>query len=191
MLILYCSRLGLVNINDITECSSFKTFLYADDTVLTMSHRNTKHLETVVNIELEKVAQWLDGNQLTLNFSKTNYMLMGQQKGKFEITINSKTINQENNVCYLGVILDDKLNWHKHLDYLVKKLSIAAGMIYKLRPYLSQKLPITIYYSIVYSHLQYGIINWGSAAATYLNRLQVSQNKIVKIITRTVGKKIN
>ena len=156
-----------------------------------MSHRNTKHLETVVNIELEKVAQWLDGNQLTLNFSKTNYMLMGQQKGKFEITINSKTINQENNVCYLGVTLDDKLNWHKHIDYLVKKLSIAAGMIYKLRPYLSRKLPITIYYSIVYSHLQYGIINWGSAAATYLNRLQVSQNKIVKIITRTVGKKIN
>ena len=49
-------------INDITECSSFKIFLYADDTVLTMSHRNTKHLETVVNIELEKVTHWLDGN---------------------------------------------------------------------------------------------------------------------------------
>ena len=130
-------------INDITKCSSFKTFLHGDDTVLTMSHRYTKHLETVVNIELEKVAHWLDGNQLTLNFSKTNYMLMGQQKGKFEITINSKTINQENNVCYLGVILDDKLYWLKHVDYLVKKLSIAAGMIYKLRPYLSQKLLIT------------------------------------------------
>ena len=118
-------------------------------------------------------------------------MFMGQQKGKFGITINSKTIHQENNVCYLGVILDDKLNWHKHIDYLVKKLSIAAGMFYKLRSYLSQKLLITIYYSIVYSHFQYGIINWGSAAATYLKRLQVSQNKIVKIITRTVGKKIN
>ena len=78
-----------------------------------MSHRNTKHLKTVVNIELEKVAHWLDGNQLTLNFSKTNYMLMGQQKGKFETTINSKTINQENNVGHIGVILDDKLNWKR------------------------------------------------------------------------------
>ena len=86
-------------------------------------------------------------------------MLMGQQKGKFEITINSKRIYQENNVCYLGVILDDKLNWHKHIDYLVKKLSMAAGMIYKLRPYLTQKLLNTIYYIIVYSYLQYGIIN--------------------------------
>ena len=62
-------------------------------------------------------------------------------------------------------------------------------MFYKLRPYLSQKLPITIYYSIVYSHLQYGMINWASAAAICLNRSQVSQNKIVKIITRTVEKK--
>ena len=42
-----------------------------------------------------------------------------------------------------------------------------------------------MYLSLVYSHLQYGISAWGNSAARYINKIQVQQNFIVKIITKS------
>jgi len=46
-------------------------------------------------------------------------------------------------------------------------------------------------YSIVYSHLQYGVTSWGNAAAKYLKTIEVQQNYIVKIVTKAPFLKLN
>ena len=66
-----------------------------------------------------------------------------------------------------------------------KKLTTARGIISKLRHYASPSILRKVYFSIAYSHLQYGITKWGNSAATYVNKIQVQQNCIVKIITKT------
>ena len=59
------------------------------------------------------------------------------------------------------------------------------GILYKIRSLLTSNALKTIYYSLVYPYLQYGIVFWGGACNTHLNKLFVSQKKIVRIITNS------
>ena len=63
-------------------------------------------------------------------------MLSAKDRKKFRITIGKYTIHEVEQTKYLGVILDNKLSWKQHIEYLITKLSQAAGVIYKLRKYL-------------------------------------------------------
>ena len=100
-----------------------------------------------------------------------------------QISIDSNLIECVSTFTYLGVIIDEKLSWDAHTKYLISKLSQACGAIYKLRKLVSRKTLISIYNSLVGSHLSYGMIVWGSAKECILKKLQVSQNKIIRAIT--------
>ena len=67
--------LFLLYVNDLPLVSNFKTILFADDTVLSLSANSMHELTTKVNQELESVDKWLKYNKLSLNYSKTQYML--------------------------------------------------------------------------------------------------------------------
>ena len=87
---------------------------------------------------------------------------------------------------YLGVILDNKLNWHNHIQHVYTKLSKAAGIIYKVRNKVPKKVLHLLYNSTVSHCLRYGIASWGSTKrSTALMKLQHLQNKIVRYMTHT------
>ena len=83
---------------------------------------------------------------------------------------------------YIGVYIDDKLNWTKHVNYLCEKLSKMSGMFSKLRHICDLKLLKTIYFALVESHLQYCNIIWGNASQSVLGPLWKLQGKILRII---------
>ena len=69
--------LFLLYINDLSNCSETLTFrVFADDTNLFASAGDLKNLETLINSELGKVKVWCDVNKLSINFIKTNYMII-------------------------------------------------------------------------------------------------------------------
>jgi len=68
--------LFLIYINDITKASCFHTTLFADDINLQMSKSCSNVLQTTVNLELCKIDHWLRANKLSLNYNKTNFMLL-------------------------------------------------------------------------------------------------------------------
>ena len=72
--------LFLIYINDITKASSFHTTLFADDINLHMSNSSFNVLKTTVNLELCKIDHWLRANKLSLNYNKTNFMLLTSRK---------------------------------------------------------------------------------------------------------------
>ena len=74
----------------------------------------------------------------------------------------------------------------KHIE---TKLSVPSGAIYKLRKYIPQKALISVYYSLVYSHLQYAIICWGNSSKIIKHKLQVKQNRIIKTLCNKFGRK--
>ena len=103
--------LFLIYIKDITKASFFHTTLFADD-ILHMSNSCFNVLQTTVNLELCKVDHWLRANKLSLHYNKTNFMLLTSRKhnsASFKVTINNHTISPEDNLKYLGVLLDNKL----------------------------------------------------------------------------------
>ena len=182
--------LFLIYINDLSNCSNFKTTLYADDSVLTLSHKNVNCLQTMLNFKLIKINAWLKSNQLSLNVNKTNFLFFTKTKEKIFPQINDCKIKQANCVKYLEVFLDDKLTWKKHIEHIETKLSAASGAIYKLRKYIPQKALMSVYYSLrVYSHLQYAIICWGNFSKTNKHKLQVKQNHIIKTLCNKFGTK--
>ena len=107
------------------------------------------------------------------------------KKKTFKININNYCIKQVTEMKYLGVILDNKVNWHNHIQYICTKLAKAAGIIFKIRNKAPQNVLMLLYHSLVGTYLRYGIASWGSAKTTALSKLQALQNKVVRYITHS------
>ena len=160
--------LFLLYINDLPLASEFDTTLYADDTALMLSDRDLNSLKYKVNNELNKVNFWLRMHKLSLNYSKTNYINYNNQlhntcKDEFTIVMNKTRLQRENSIKYLGVIFDDKLCWANHIDNLFNQLARCSGLFCRLRNYVPRKTLCLLYYNLVYSRIQYGILTWGTA----------------------------
>ena len=86
--------LFLLYINDLPNFSNNLIFrIFADDTNLFASASNLESLEILINSELKKVNEWCDVNKLSINFSKTNYMIIKSSRktsGNIEIKLQSK-----------------------------------------------------------------------------------------------------
>ena len=133
----------LLHINDISLISNFDSTLFVDDTCLMMADNNLKNLEHKVQIELKKVNSQLCQNKLSLNFSKTNYMILNKQPLKtcqcnFRIALNDITINRAHTVKYLGLFIDDNLKWTLQINYLSTQLARCTGLFYRLRNFVSR-----------------------------------------------------
>ena len=81
----------LIYINDIYNASDKLAFsLFADDTNLLFSDRNLKSLETVVNMDLMIVYDWLGSNKLSLNVKKTNFVIFHLSQRRLNYKVNLK-----------------------------------------------------------------------------------------------------
>ena len=180
--------LFIIYINDIVDSCNMSAALFADDAVFILEDKAVKSLEKNLNHNAKLLFDWLIANKLSLNFGKTKYMIFHNKQDpktlkrikKFRLNINKSNIKQVTEFKYLGIILDKDLNWKVHIDLLCTKLSKAAGMIYKLKGIAPISVIKMVYYSIVDSHLRYGITSYGSASSTALDRLISIQNKIIK-----------
>ena len=169
--------LFLEYINNLPTCTDSKMALYADDAVL-ICHEKSKHiLKPKTEKELKNVKSWVASNKLSLNFDKTHCMLYSNKskllQHDFVPDIDGKKLFPETSTKYLGILLDENLNWAEYLQYVSKKLSIAGGIMYRQQHYLTPKLLKQVYYSIAYPYLQYAITSWGKALVTYINKAQV------------------
>ena len=84
---------------------------------------------------------------------------------------------------FLGVIIDDKLNWSFHINSIKNKIAKGIGVIYKARRLLNKSTLITLYYSFLYSYLDYGIIAWGNTYQSYLDSIIKIQKRAVRTIS--------
>ena len=83
---------------------------------------------------------------------------------------------------YLGVIIDNRINFYDHIKVLECKIARSVGILTKLKTILSKQNLLQLYYTLVHSHLTYGISIWGSKYPTHLQKLQKLQNKALKAI---------
>ena len=97
--------------------------------------------------------------------------------------MNRKALIQKDHVKYLGVLLDEHLTWNHQINSVSKKISRGIGILSLLKNSMETKLLKNIYYSVVYSHLNYGIQAWGSASPNDLEKLLILQKKAVRIMS--------
>jgi len=131
-------------VSDLPKASAFNSTLFADDPVLSISSENCIELQKLVIIELQKVDEWMRFNKLSLNHSKTSYILIGPRDKRlhdFTVKINDNTISQTNSTKCLGVYIDDNLTWSDHITNLKKTILRSVGILYRIRHYLNQLCP--------------------------------------------------
>ena len=172
--------------NDLPLNTNFKVHLSADDTNLIMNGSDAKQLEMDVNNELANVDNWMRKNKISINFSKTEYMLISRKKEKyqFKIFINDNEISKNDHIKYLGVLLDNKLTWHYHIEKVRTKAIKGIGAIARLTNLVSTSMLHNIYYTMIFSHLIYCNLAWGSAAKTVVTPLHILQKKAARLTTK-------
>ena len=107
-------KLFILYINDICNVSKLlELILFADDTNSFYTGANLEDISKVISTELDKINGWFSLNKLSLNVSKTNYMIFSNKKlasTKANIYFNGQKISEVSDTKFLGVIIDKKLS---------------------------------------------------------------------------------
>ena len=85
------------------------------------------------------------------------------------------------NFNFLGVIIDEHLNWNDHINKVATTISRCVGILCRLKHYLPLYTLRTLYTSLILPHLTYGILIWGSN----ISRLFKLQKRAVRTITNS------
>ena len=176
--------LFLIYINDLANvCKFTMPIFFADDSNLFVNGKNFERIESILNSELEEIVKWLTINKLSLNVNKTQCMVFTRkrEKRKVNIKIEDQNIEQVSKTKFLGVIIDEQLNWKEHILYISNKISKAIGVIIKARP-LGKKALLSLYYSMIYPYLTYCCQIWGATYLYNIDMLHRLQKKAIRII---------
>ena len=92
-------------------------------------------------------------------------------KGNEYIIFNKNKIKYSKCTKFLGLYIDENLNWEKHINHLKNAVSPLVGVLYRVRNYVPIKFLKQVYFSLIYSKFQYLISIWGSANLTKLKSL--------------------
>ena len=178
--------LFLIYINDLPVVPrNLKAVMYADDGNFFLSGRNINSLFNLVNADLELINDWLIANRLSLNASKSNYMLFSLHNKLHtnnELTIQNQILERGSSAKFLGYLLDENLKWNNHIVYISKKVSKNTGILYKLRKVGDKDTVLQAYYSFIHPYLTNGLIIWGSAPKMQIDKLFLLQKRAIRII---------
>ena len=180
--------LFLIYINDLNVAIKYSTTThFADDTTLLIKNKSLKQLQKHLNLDLRFLVNWLRANKISLNASKTELLLFHHHKKvinyDIKIKINGTRLKPSKYVKYLGILIDNQLNWNHQINLLSGKLSRANGMLSKIRHYVPNNIIYSIYYAIFSSLMTYCSIVWGQGLNFNNNRISILQNKALRTIT--------
>uniref|UniRef100_A0A3B3IP09 Reverse transcriptase domain-containing protein n=1 Tax=Oryzias latipes TaxID=8090 RepID=A0A3B3IP09_ORYLA len=177
-------KLFILYINDICDISKLLQFvLFADDTNFFCSGDNLKTLAKSIEMEMIKLKMWFDYNKLSLNLTKTKFMVFGN-KNRTEVTlsIDNIKIEQVSEFKFLGVMLDDKLTWKSHIFYVKNKVAKSLFVLNKSKYVLPCHIMHMLYCSLVLPYFTYCIEVWGNTYETNIMPLILLQKRAIRII---------
>jgi len=170
--------------------------LFADDTSLLgtlcnfyiskpLNEADFKQLSDKINIELEKVQEWLNINKLSLNVKKTKYIIFKSIRQtwnpKLTLKLNHQILEQVENFCFLGLTINEKLSWKPHIQLISNKISRTIGVLNKMKRFLPGNILKIIYSSLILPRIYYCNLAWGHKP----ERMIKLQKKAVRIISNS------
>ena len=182
--------LFLIFTNDLyRNLENCHAILFADDTTIYKGHRNRNYLRWCIETDLNKLTDWFRANKLTVNISKTVFMSFGTKNEKLEsIELSGETIHHSKHTKFLGLWIDEKLDWSQHCNYLITKLKRILALVRHTKNLFNQTTLKLIYHVHIQSHINYGLVVWGGMINNeMLNRLQRIQTKCLKYINKRIS----
>ena len=163
--------------------------LYADDCAIVYNELEFNSMKYRIEDDLKKLKTWMECHFMSINVSKTYYLLFqGRKKleNPAQLSLNVKygneIIDRVEKVKYLGLFIDEDLKFQTHLEHIRNKLLPMAFAIRRIRHRISEKTANQLYFAHVYSHLTFMNPLWSSANKERIGDLFVIQKKVLKMI---------
>lgn len=164
--------------------------LFADDLAIYTSNENPNIIINDLESELTKTLKYYYKWKIKVNETKTQAIFFTRRRAvRFlphrDINIGPSNVQWSNEIKYLGVLLDKKLLFQTHIDYTKERAQKLIRILYSLinrKSKLNLKNKMLIYKSIFKPMLLYACSVWGECANCHKNKLQVTQNKCLKLI---------
>ena len=159
----------IIYLSGFERCLDYsRASMYADNTEITISSNNQVELIETAQAELLNISEWMRINKLSLNPTKTEYMIIDHPRRRKigeslpQLFINGEKIKRVDKTKYLGVIVDDILGWEEQYESVKKKVAGGLAAMKKLKDILPQSMLFQVYKALAESHLRYADIVWRS-----------------------------
>ncbi|KAG6457057.1 hypothetical protein O3G_MSEX010099 [Manduca sexta] len=194
--------LFIIYMNDIhdLQLESAEIVCYADDTAIVFHGQNWDVARQVAEKGIQSVYNWLQNNLLTRNTEKTKYLCFHKTaksqppplpdlrihtcNSTLSSTCQCNQIQRTKEIKYLGLILDEQLNFASHIQTLAGRIRKVIGIIKVLRNSASIHILKLVYFAICQSLLSYCIGVWGGAGKTFMLPLERAQRAVLKVMMR-------
>ena len=181
LFILYINDLPLY----IKNCS---TDMYADDSTVHISGRDTNLLYSQVQDDLLCIKEWCTNNNMFINCNKTKCMIVGTRQKLASLpdlpifSVNFEDLQYSSCEKLLGVMIDNNLNWGSQIDQICSKISSRIYLLLKIKKILNTESRKLFYTGYILPLIDYCCIVWGSCNTDSINRLQKLQKRAARIV---------
>ena len=180
----------VLSINDIDiylKCCEI--ILYADDTVIYYADKTCEKIEEQLNHEMELISNWFVQNNLVVNLkrSKTECVLYGthhktSKSRPMEIKVGGTKVVQSQVYEYLGVTMDENLNYIEHLQKTIKKATSRVKLLYRIRQNLSPSTAEIVYKMMILPIMLYCNTVYLKLSTTNQEKFETVQNRALRVI---------
>lgn len=161
-----------------------KLAAFADDLALyssgTSNKRTLNRLQNGTHLLTNRLEKW----KIKINTGKTEAIFFSNRRVTPKtIKIRTKEVQFKDCIKYLGVHIDRKLLWAQHIDKINKAAKIKMGRFYNLlkSTTLSSKAKLLLYKSLIRPTMTYASPVWKTVAKTHFQKLEVTQNKCLRL----------
>jgi hypothetical protein len=176
--------LFLLYVNDLPRATTQRSIMFADDTTLIVKCERKENFELNANKALIDIIKWMKLNNLNINTNKTKFIQYKSYNSKsipIKIEFDHKIIDEVNSMKFLGIMIDEHLNWKDQIEQICNKLNRFVFALKRLRETVSKEAALTAYHGYVSSVLAYGLILWGNSVE--VDRVFKIQKKCIRAIS--------
>ena len=180
--------LFILYVNDIiSSVNSSKILLYADDTVLLYSGKSVSDIINVLTEDLNSITNWFLQNKLHLNTKKCKWTLFGSKRRLNRVTlphisIQNEEIEHVTSYKYLGVHLDQNLNFEEHVDKICSKVRQRLGVLRRVRGFVNQETALMLYNALVMPLIDYCDVTYSLCTKKCIKKVDKLMLKGGKIV---------
>ena len=182
--------LFLIFINDLPLEIISPLSLFADDSKVfsrIVADKNKKKGQAengnvLLQKDLNSIASWAKKWKMEFNVDKCKIMHLGNQNIKHTYTMDGSNLTTTNEEKDLGVLIDDKLGFDKHIRSIVKKANRMLGLIKIGFSCLDKEIFMNLYPVLVRPLLEYCVQVWSPYKRKYINLLEGVQRRATKLV---------
>ena len=176
----------LLYVNEIPHLSDlFSACLFADDTSLLFSANNQEDLSNHCNSGLELFSDWCQSNRLSINVSKTNYVLFSnciRSDSLDDILLCDRIVECVPSVRFLGVELDENVKFNLHIDKCSRQISKNTGVLRRMAQFVSPGVLRQLYFAFIEPYLNDCVVCFGGAYDSHIKTLEIAQRKCIRVV---------